>query len=112
MAAEESYSPALERYSGVWGDLVADCTTTPCGPPDGIVSVTTDVTAVLDKYKNLPDAVAKVRADLEGTPSGYPAIPDQTINITDVTYCLGAFLGQAYPPPEFPPPSDPPLCDP
>ena len=109
-AAEEDYSPSLEWDSSIWGDLVKDCTTTPCGPPDGIVNVTTDVTAVLDKYKNLPNAVSKVRADLEGSPAGNPPLPDQAINITDVTYCLSAFLGEAYPPAGFPPPGAPPAC--
>ena len=69
----------------------------PCLPPDGTVGVTSDVTAILDKFKNLPGAVAKARADIE------PALPDQRINITDVTYCLDGFLGLPYP---FPAPGE------
>jgi hypothetical protein len=93
----------------VWADLVQDCTTIPCKPPDGSTGIV-DVTAVLDKFKNLPGNVIKARADLEGSPAGDHRIPDQAINITDVTYCLGAFLGETYPPPGFPAPGDPPVC--
>jgi hypothetical protein len=89
---EANYSNPLRIMTSRWGDLVSDCTTVPCGPPDGVVNVTTDVTAVLDKFKNLPNAVVKARADLE------PNLPDQLVNITDVTLCLDAFLGATYPP--------------
>ena len=95
----------------VWADLVQDCTTTPCKPPDGTTAIA-DVTAVLDKFKNLQGNVTKVRADIEGSPAGDHRIPDQSINITDVTYCLGAFLGETYPPPGFPAPGNPPVCGP
>ena len=94
------YSEPLAVKTSKWGDLIKDCTTTPCGPPDGIVNITTDVTAVLDKFKNLPGAPAKSRGDLE------PSEPDLRINITDVTACLNAFKGFSYP---F---SGPPVDDP
>ena len=58
------------------------------------------MTAVLDKFKNLPGAPAKSRCDLE------PDQPDFLINITDVVYALDAFKGFAYP---FP---GPPAVDP
>ncbi len=111
LAAEEDYSPALPMTQSAWSDLISNCTTTPCGPPDGSTGIV-DVTAVLDKWKNLPGNVQKVRADIEGSPAGDHRVPDQAINITDVTYCLGAFLGDTYPAPGFPAPSDPPLCGP
>jgi hypothetical protein len=107
LTSEASYSSTLTLAQSTWADLVQDCTTTPCKPPDGSTGIV-DVTAVLDKFKNLSGNVMKVRADLEGSPSGDHRIPDQAINITDVTYCLGAFLGDTYPAPGFPPPSDPP----
>jgi hypothetical protein len=106
---ETNYSPALSVATSAWGDPVKDCTTFPCGPPDGITGIV-DVTAILDKWKNLQGGILKVRADLEGSPAGDHRIPGQAINITDVTYCLGAFLGETYPPPGFPAPSTPPLC--
>jgi len=98
VGVESSYSAPLELTTSMWGDVVEDCTTTPCGPPDGVIGVTTDVTAVLDKFKNAPGAPIKARVDLE------PNTPDQRINIADVTHCLDAFRGAAYP---FPPGSNP-----
>ncbi len=89
-ADEPRYSIPLNVETSVWGDVVKNCVETPCSPPDGIIDVTTDVTAVLDKFKNARGAVRKVRADLE------PTVPDQKINITDVTYCLDAFSGATY----------------
>ena len=74
-----------------WGDVVRDCTSVPCGPPDGRVDVTTDVTSILDKFKNLPGAPIKARTDIE------PNLPDQKISIADVTYALDAFRGDGYP---------------
>jgi hypothetical protein len=94
-------SDGMNVLTSRWGDTVSDCATTPCGPPDGSVNVTTDVTAILDKFKNLPGAPRKARCDLE------PVEPDQLINITDVTYALDAFLGLDYP---FTPGSTPPPC--
>jgi hypothetical protein len=89
---ESNYSDPLTVHTSVWGDLVGNCTVIPCTPPDGVVNVTTDVTAVLDKFKNLPGAVMKARADLD------PNLPEWLVNITDVTVCLDAFLGLTYPP--------------
>jgi hypothetical protein len=106
---EGNYSLPLSLVQSDWADLVQDCTTIPCGPPNGDTGIV-DVTAILDKYKNLPGNVQKVRADIEGSPAGDHRIPDQAINITDVTYCLGAFLGETYPAPGFPPPSPAPVC--
>ncbi|UCC28762.1 MAG: Zn-dependent exopeptidase M28 [Phycisphaerales bacterium] len=103
-----SFSDPLVLAQSAWADLVNNCVTCPCGPPDGSTGIPTDVTAVLDKFKNLkpPDipcaAVTKVRADLD------EQTPDQLINISDVTYCLDAFRGFQYPPDSFPPPSSPP----
>jgi hypothetical protein len=107
--AEESYSAPLTLTQSGWADLVVDCSTTPCGPPDGITAIV-DVTAILDKYKNLPGNVTKARADIEGCPAGNCPVVDQLINISDVTYCLAAFLGDPYPPLGFPSPGDPPVC--
>jgi hypothetical protein len=88
---EENFSTPLDIGTSRWGDLVGHCATVPCTPPNGTVDVTTDVTAVLDKFKNLPDAPSKTRCDLE------PEEVDLLINISDVTYCLDAFRGFSYP---------------
>ena len=93
LASEANYSLPLTIGTSRWGDLVKDCATCPCGPPDGTVGVPTDVTAALDKFKNLRppsipcDAVMKARADVE------PNFPDWLVNISDVTFVLDAFRG-------------------
>jgi hypothetical protein len=89
-AAESNYSAPLDIDTSRWGDVVRDCTTIPCGPPDGSAGIV-DVTALLDKFKNLPGALRKARADIE------PALPDQLVNISDVTCGLDAFRGFGYP---------------
>ena len=53
----------------------------------GTVGITTDVTAALDKFRNLPGAPIKARCDIE------PAVPDQMVNMTDITSFLDAFRG-------------------
>ena len=58
---------------------------------DGVVNITTDATAVLDKFRNLVAAPTKIRCDIE------PRVPDRRINITDVVYTIDAFRGAAYP---------------
>lgn len=91
VAFPNSYSEILRLNTSVWGDVVSDCTTFPCGLPDGSVDVVTDVTSILDKFKNLPTAPSKVRMDIE------PARIDFLINITDVTRALDAFSSLSYP---------------
>ena len=92
---EANYSAPTELTTSRWGDLVKDCTTFPCGPPDGIVNITTDVTALIDKYKNVWGAPMQVRADLVDF-AGEP-IPDQKTTIRDVVVTIEAFLGTDYP---------------
>ncbi len=84
-------SPALSLTMSRWGDLVGHCVVTPCTPPNGVVGVAFDAVALLDKFSNAPGAVTKARADLE------PGLPDQLINITDITRVLDAFGGAPYP---------------
>ncbi len=91
IADDSNYSAPLQATTSLWGDIVKDCVTTPCGPPDGSVDVVTDVTAVLDKFRNLVGAPIKAKCDLE------PDRPDLIINIADVTYILDAFRGFEYP---------------
>jgi hypothetical protein len=97
-AYEPNFSASLISTTCIWGDIVENCATTPCGPPDGGVDVTTDVTAVLDKFKNLNGAPDKSRCDQE------PARLDMLVNITDVTWTLEAFKGLPYPFETGPPP--------
>ena len=88
---ESSFSSPLVITNSIWGDLLKDCTTLPCGPPDGSVDIVTDVTGCLDKFRNLATGPSKARTDLE------PSILDLTINISDVTFVLDAFGGSPYP---------------
>ena len=107
---ESNFSEPLFVTMSRWGDVVKSCVTCPCGPPDGVVGIPTDVTAVLDKFKNLEPpsvpcaAVSKTRADLDW------ATPDQLVNISDVTFCLDAFRDVHWPV-TFGPPSPRP-CSP
>ncbi|UCC29825.1 MAG: M4 family metallopeptidase [Phycisphaerales bacterium] len=87
---EADYSAPLTITTSGWGDLVGTCAVIPCSPPDGVVGIPTDVTAVLDKFKNLANAVPKSRADIE------PNFPDWLVNMTDVTQVLDAFRGCTY----------------
>jgi hypothetical protein len=91
IVGDPNYSWPLTIQTSIWADVVKDCTTTPCGPPDGEVYITADVTMILDKFKNLAGALAKARADIE------PALPDLLINMTDVTWAVDAFGGGDYP---------------
>jgi hypothetical protein len=95
-----NFSAPLDMDTTKWGDAVGvfDQDTAEWTSPEGVITVA-DVVALLDKFKNLQSAPTKTRCDLE------PAIPDFLINISDVTQCLGAFSGAAYP--FLPPPSCP-----
>ena len=84
------FSLGLEIPTSKWGDVVGNCTTTPCTPPNGIVDFM-DITAVLDKFKNLPGAPSKPRADVD------PNSPDGYVNIADVSRVVDAFRGFPYP---------------
>ncbi|UCC28962.1 MAG: hypothetical protein JSU86_12250 [Phycisphaerales bacterium] len=103
---DRSYSNPLVVTMSRWGDMVRSCATWPCTPPDGVVGIPTDVTALLDKFKNLgpptspqfQPALRKARADLDF------ATPNRRIDITDVTFCVDAFRGCPYPPGAIPPP--------
>ncbi|UCC30113.1 MAG: hypothetical protein JSU86_18185, partial [Phycisphaerales bacterium] len=99
VVSEPNYSAPLVVTTSRWGDLVGTCAVIPCSPPDGSVGIPTDVTACLDKFKNLPDVVLKSRADVE------PNLPDWLVNIADVMYTLDAFRGFTYPPAQTPQPS-------
>lgn len=90
-AGADTFSSPLTLRTSMWGDVVGSCATDPCEPPDGTVDVTTDVTAILNKFTNLTGAPIKARADLE------PDLLDHLINISDVTRAMDAFRGRPYP---------------
>ncbi len=93
LASEASFSVPLTLTQAKWGDAVGpfDGDAGSWTAPDGNVSVAFDVVAILDKFSNRPGAPLKSRADIE------PGVPDQKVNITDVTRGLDAFGGQVFP---------------
>ncbi|MBI2452070.1 hypothetical protein HYV50_03250 [Candidatus Pacearchaeota archaeon] len=74
-----------------WGDVAGPFQNGAYTSPDGRVDIAPDVLAILDKFSNKPTAPSKTRADIE------PRIPDQKINITDISRDLDAFRGLPYP---------------
>jgi choice-of-anchor B domain-containing protein len=97
-AGTPAYSMALTVTTSIFGDTIGNCFTPPCTGLDGIVNVTTDVTAVLDKFRNLSGAPIKARCDIGGIPPS-DQIVNRTVEITDVMLVLNAFVGLDY---EFP----------
>lgn len=99
---EDNFSAPAELNTSRWGDVVRDCTTYPCTPPDGVVGIPTDITALVDKFRNVWGAIMQVRGDLVQF-SGGP-VPDQRTSIVDITQALDAFRGFTYPFSPGPPP--------
>ncbi|MGD2110650.1 MAG: M4 family metallopeptidase [Phycisphaerae bacterium] len=88
-----SYSAALSMSLSAVGDVGGDCDVTPCSSPQGVVDFV-DITAVVDKFKNEPDAVLKARADLRNSTTTL-AKPDQKVDFVDISYCVEAFAATA-----------------
>ena len=79
---------------------LADFTTSPPGPPDGVVQVV-DLVGVIGSFGSVPSSIRKARADFE------PSCVDLIINITDVLNAALGFMGLPY---QFLPSADDP-CD-
>ena len=91
---ETNYSDPLVITTSRWGDICGlwDSENVRWSGPDGSIDVTLDVTACLEKFKNVLGAPIKARADVD------PNVPDWKVNIsTDVTQILDAFKGYPYP---------------
>jgi hypothetical protein len=89
-AFESVFSLPLYLSTSAWGDVVGDCAVTPCTPPNGVVDFL-DISAIVEKFKNSPNAIIKARADL------VPRYLDRVVDFTDIGYCVDAFRGEAYP---------------
>jgi hypothetical protein len=87
---EGNYSDPRPRYTSKWGDIVRDCSPTGCSAPDGTVNFV-DISCVVDKFKNLPSAPIKTRADVA------PDVPDRIIDFVDIPSVVDAFKGLPYP---------------
>ncbi len=90
VAEDVEFSPARFISMSRWGDVVGDCSVTPCLPPNGTVDFI-DISAVVDKFRNLPGAPDKARADVS------PAVPDRVIDFVDISYVVDSFRGNDYP---------------
>jgi len=99
-----SYSEPLQVSTSAMGDIVGDCEVTPCTGPQGVIDFI-DITAVVDKFRNLPDAPRKAILDLINSNVTLP-LPDRKIDFVDIGCCVDAFRDQAMPVPG-PPVSDP-----
>jgi hypothetical protein len=88
--AEVNYSELLSIVTSQWGDLVQDCSGELCGPPQGVVNFD-DISSVVDKFKALPGAPKKSRADIA------PMVPDHIVDFTDIPAAVDAFRGLPYP---------------
>jgi len=64
----------------LWGDV----------NQDGHLDIT-DVTAVVDMFREIPSALPTIQGDLS------PCVPDNRINISDVAVVIDAFRGRPYP---------------
>jgi len=82
-------TPALTGKTSRWGDVVGGSN----GPPDGIANVL-DISATVDKVKDLPTAFAEPRMWLKDN------LPDPKlagINVLDISNVVDAVKGFAYP---------------
>jgi hypothetical protein len=94
----------LEVKLSATGDVVGDCGLTPCSAPQGVIDFV-DISAVVDKFRNLPTAPRKARADLINSTVSL-AKPDKKVDFVDISYCVDAFRAAAAALP------GPPLTDP
>lgn len=97
---EPIFSPALTVRTAVWGDVTGSFEEGAWTAPNGIVDVTADIVAILDRFRALPTSLPVHRVDLVGLGSGGPQCrPDGSIDIVDVTAALDAFGGRDFRPP-------------
>ena len=98
-----AFSAPLMITTARWGDVAGefDQEAGAWTAPNGVVDVTADVIAIINRFISAVGAPIKARADLE------PALPDQTINISDVLSAVSAFAGLPYPFTPGPPPCGP-----
>ena len=84
---ESNFSAGLLLTTAHWGDVVA-----PFNPPDPRTQPDfIDISALVDKFRNLPGAPLRAQVDLE------PEVPDQIIDFLDITAVVNAFRGLGYP---------------
>lgn len=87
-AGDPSQATPLEVVTvGRWGDIVI-----PFNPPSPTVQPDlADVSAMVDKFRNVPTAVPMNRADVS------PNLPDQVLDFSDISLVVDSFRGVPYP---------------
>lgn len=98
------YSIPLVVNMSPSGDVVGACSMPLCTPPQGVADFI-DISAVVEKFKNVPTAPRKARSDVLNSDVTEPT-PDQKVDFVDISYCVDAFRNVASPP------IGPPLDDP
>ncbi len=98
LAVEANYSSALPIATSRYGDVVDQFNNAAClwTPPNGVVSIPFDTVSLVDKFKNIPCAPRKARADQVGVPPNSACL-DMKISISDIVDNLNAFRGIPYP---------------
>jgi len=87
--SEVDFSVPLSIITSSSGDVVGDCGVTPCSAPQGVVDFV-EIAADVDKFRNLPSAPMKSRADIINSSTGIPA-PDQKVDFVDISCVVDAF---------------------
>lgn len=90
LGLDGNYSFGLTFDASRRGDIVKDCTDTPCAPADGLVGLS-DALAILKKFSNTAGAPIKARTDL------MPYVPDHRVDLADLTAVLQGFAQIPYP---------------
>jgi hypothetical protein len=106
-ANPDNYSGALTVHMSAVGDVVGRERSSQTGlwdPPQGTVDFV-DISAVVEKFKNAPDAPRKARADVINSDVENP-LPDRKVDYVDISHVVGAFRGEATAP-VGPPSTDP-----
>ncbi|MGD2108062.1 MAG: hypothetical protein PVI86_01595 [Phycisphaerae bacterium] len=92
-SSEGNFSDPLAIATSDWGDVVGNgygvIYPDVWDPPQGVVDFN-DITALVDKFKNEPDACKKARTDLCSDN------PDMKIDFVDIGFCVEAFRGFGY----------------
>jgi len=100
-SVEDNYSPPVTINTSGFGDIVGDCGIQPCGPPQGVIDFV-DISGCVDKFRNLPTAPQKARADVINS-NITQAPPDRKVDFVDISAVVDAFRGS---PPPLPGPQN------
>jgi hypothetical protein len=91
-----SYSEPLVVAMSMAGDVVGGSLIPPASAPQGTVDFI-DIAALVNTFKNEPDAIRKARGDIMGN-SPLDALPNRKVDFIDITAAVDAFRGEATPP--------------